>query len=302
MWPTCSAPSVPHRIPACFIRGPDHALARTLHRAATRSANPSHGTPGSPSGASGSRSTGSRPPADRTAGGTLAGHAPQPSSTASPPLCFNSWHHSCDHAFDASSSARVPGPADRPEVLRRVVEVEDDHLDAGEVAPQELLQPAPAVADRDPPLGRVHPDLPPLPAERLAQPRPPRQGGDVPGLPGRAGPVRVSPPGLVLGDRVVDHPDVDHPPVRLGPARPLDAYPGRVGRDVRDRLAVGVLVPVPRGRPAEHLAAGLGLPDPGPDGLGDPLDRGFGHPQPGQLVEQFVGRLGEAVDRSGSGR
>jgi hypothetical protein len=99
--------------------------------------------------------------------------------------------------------------------------------DTREVDPQEVVDPAAAVAQGDPVLGPVHPHLGVLAAERLAQlvqARPPGQVAGVP--PGGGLSSRIVPPGLGPGRE--DLADPGHPPLGLDAASTLDRHDGGV--------------------------------------------------------------------------
>ena len=111
---------------------------------------------------------------------------------------------------------------------------------------------------------------------------------------------RVGPPQPVLGDRVVDHADVGHPPLGRRAARPLLADAGGVHGDVGAR-------PCPRrpcARPSRPRAERLARPPaarPTPPPAAsvarsavDSLTR-----SPASRARTFVGRLGEAVLHAG---
>ena len=171
----------------------------------------------------------------------------------------------------------VPGLGQVAEVLRGVVEVEDHRLDPAEVRPQPVLQPGPAVGERDPAVGPVHADLRRLPPQRLAQASP-----GPPGWPG-SGPARAAaaasgrPSGRDRRGRVVDHRHGGHPPVGLGGLRaPAGGPPWRRARrrrrsSPRRPCARPSPGPAPKVSPAVQASAELLA-----GRLGGPLDGGLG--------------------------
>src|SRR5262249_14775579 len=203
----------------------------------------------------------------------------------------------------------VPQRRQFPQVLTDVEEVADDRFDAGEVLPEELLQPAAAVAQRDPTLGAVHAHLGPLPPQRLAQPRQRLYPGQVAGLPRRPRALGPGPVTPVLGHGVVDHGHRGHAALGGAAVRALLAGPGQVGGDVGHGLALGVLVPGPVAGFAKGLTGCRSRADPLSRRLGGPLDGRFRDVQRRQPRQHLLGRLGEtglhagqADDLVGGGR